>query len=180
MDVAAPGGDGAVDTKILSTIVRSGGALSDPSGYRALAGTSMAAPYVAGVAEVEVDTVTGEVQVLGVWAAHDVGRAVNPQGVEGQIEGGIVQAASWTLKEEMRWDRNGIATRSWEDYPILKFDEVPEIEVVLIDRPQHPGLGTGECAAGPTAAAIANALHDALGVRARHLPLTPERIAREM
>jgi len=105
---------------------------------------------------------------------------VNPDGIRNQIEGGIVQAASWTLKEQVRWDAGGVLTRSWEDYPILRFDEIPEMEIVLVERPGEPSLGTGECAAGPTAAAIANALFHALGVRARHLPLTPERIAQSM
>jgi CO/xanthine dehydrogenase Mo-binding subunit len=73
-----------------------------------------------------------------------------------------------------------VLTRSWEDYPILRFDEIPEIEVEIIDRPGEPSLGTGECAAGPTAAAIGNALFHALGVRVRDLPLTPERIAAAM
>jgi len=86
----------------------------------------------------------------------------------------------FVLLREVRWTREGIAVKSWDDYPILGFAEIPEIEVVLLNHPELPGLGTGECAAGPTGAAIANALHDALGVRARHLPLTPERIAREM
>jgi CO/xanthine dehydrogenase Mo-binding subunit len=80
----------------------------------------------------------------------------------------------------MRWQPEGILSRSWETYPILGFSEIPQVEVVLLDQPGMPGLGTGECAAGPTAAAIANALDDALGVRARHLPLTPERIAQAM
>jgi CO/xanthine dehydrogenase Mo-binding subunit len=115
-----------------------------------------------------------------VFAAVDAGQVVNPDGLVNQIEGGIVQAASWTLKEAVRWDRTGVKTRSWEDYPIMKFDEVPEMEVILLNRPEDPGLGAGECAAGPTAAAIANALHDALGIRARNLPLTAERIAQAM
>jgi CO/xanthine dehydrogenase Mo-binding subunit len=113
-------------------------------------------------------------------AAVDAGGVVNPDGLVNQIEGGILQAASWTLKEAVQWDKQAVRARSWEDYPILRFDEVPRIEVVLLDRPGQPGLGVGECAAGPTAAAIANALEHALGVRARHLPLTPERLARQI
>jgi CO/xanthine dehydrogenase Mo-binding subunit len=133
--------------------------------------------YCAVVAELEV----GESIILKkMFAAVDAGQIVNPDGLINQIEGGIVQAASWTLKEEMRWEPEGILTTSWEEYPILDFSEIPEIEVVLLNHPDLPGLGTGECAAGPTAAAIANALHDALGVRARNLPLTTERIAKAM
>jgi len=133
--------------------------------------------YCAVVCEVEA----GEtLRVHRAFAAVDAGQVVNPDGLVNQIEGGIVQAASWTLKEGMRWDRAGLTSRSWEDYPILRFGEIPSVSVVVLDQQGSPGLGAGECAAGPTAAAIANALHDALGVRARHLPLTPERIAQAM
>jgi nicotinate dehydrogenase subunit B len=124
--------------------------------------------YCAVVAEVEV---THEVRVTRLVAAVDVGLAVNPDGVINQIEGGCVQATSWTLKEA--W-RPGIA--GWDDYPILRFSEAPPVEVHLL-RNHHPSVGAGECTMGPTAAAIANALHDALGVRVRELPLTPDRIA---
>ena len=104
-------------------------------------------------------------------AAVDVGLPVNPDGVANQIEGGCVQATSWALKEA--W-RPGAVT--WEDYPILRFSDAPPVEVHLLKN-NHPSVGAGECTMGPTAAAIANALHDALGVRVRELPLTPERIA---
>jgi CO/xanthine dehydrogenase Mo-binding subunit len=124
--------------------------------------------YCAVVAEVEV---THEVRVARLVAAVDVGLPVNPDGVANQIEGGCVQAVSWTLKEA--W-RPGVA--GWEDYPILRFSEAPPVEVHLLKNTQ-PSVGAGECTMGPTAAAIANALHDALGVRVRELPLTPERIA---
>jgi CO/xanthine dehydrogenase Mo-binding subunit len=124
--------------------------------------------YCAVVAEVEA---THELRVTRLVAVVDVGLAVNPDGVANQIEGGCIQAASWTLKEA--W-RPGVA--GWEDYPILKFSEVPRVEVALL-KTEHPSVGAGECTMGPTAAAIANALHDALGVRVRDLPLTPERIA---
>jgi nicotinate dehydrogenase subunit B len=124
--------------------------------------------YCAILAEVEV---THEVRCTRLVAAVDVGLPVNPDGVANQIEGGCIQAASWTLKEA--W-KPGVA--GWEDYPILKFSEVPPVEVLLL-RNEHASVGAGECMMGPTAAAIANALHDALGVRVRDLPLTPERIA---
>lgn len=130
--------------------------------------------YCAVVAEVEV---AEKVRVLRVFAAVDAGHIVNPDGLANQIEGGVVQAISWTLKEAVAWDEEGVRTRSWDDYPILGFDEVPEIEVVLLDQPGQPGLGSGECAAGPVAAAIANAVQHAIGVRIRDLPMTPERIA---
>ena len=136
-----------------------------------------ASAYCAVIAEVEV---TEKIRLRRAVAAVDAGGTINPDGLKNQIEGGIVQAASWTLKEAVRWDATRVLTRSWEDYPILRFDEVPEVEVVIVDRPGEPGLGAGECAAGPTAAAIANALAHALGVRARDLPLTPERVASAM
>ena len=124
--------------------------------------------YCAVLAELEV---THELRVTRLLAAVDVGVAVNPDGVVNQIEGGCIQAASWTLKEA--W-KPGVA--GWEDYPILKFSEVPPVSVLLLESNQA-SVGAGECAMGPTAAAIANALQDALGVRVRDLPLTPERIA---
>lgn len=136
-----------------------------------------ASAYCAVIADIEV---AETVRVRRVVAAVDAGEVVNPDGLRNQIEGGIVQAISWTLKEAMRWDRERLLSRSWEDYPILNFDEVPAIEVVVLDYPGQPGLGAGECAAGPTAAALANALHNAMGVRVRDLPLTPERIAAAM
>ena len=133
--------------------------------------------YCAVIAEVEV----GEaLRVRRVVAAVDAGDVVNPDGLTNQIEGGIVQAISWTLKEQVLWDRDRVLSRSWESYPILRFDETPEVEVLILNRKGELALGAGECAAGPTAAAVANALFNAMGVRARDLPLTPERIARAM
>ena len=129
--------------------------------------------YCAVVAEVEV---SHEVKVHRLVVAVDVGLAVNPDGVKNQIEGGAIQSTSWTLKEEVRLGERGVASASWEDYPILKFSEVPPVEIELIDRPDLPSVGAGEAAQGPTAAAIANAVEDALGVRVRELPLTPQRI----
>ncbi len=136
-----------------------------------------ASAYCAVVMEIEA---AEKVKLLRATAAVDAGEVVTPDGLANQVEGGIVQAASWTLKEAVPWDRTGVRARSWEDYPILKFDEVPEIQVVVIEDQQSLPLGAGECAAGPTSAAIGNALANALGARARHLPFTPERIAREI
>jgi CO/xanthine dehydrogenase Mo-binding subunit len=155
------------------------GAKSDGNSGRgiAFARYKNGSAYCAIVAEIEV---AEKIRLRRAVAAVDAGQAVNPDGIRNQIEGGIVQAASWTLKEQVRWDASGVQTRSWEDYPILRFDEVPQIEIILINKEGEPSLGTGECAAGPTAGAIANALFHAMGVRARHLPLTPERIAQAM
>jgi nicotinate dehydrogenase subunit B len=133
--------------------------------------------YCAVVAEVEVER---EVRVKKLWVAVDVGMVINPDGVVNQIEGGAIQAASWTLKEEVKFSSEGIACKGWEDYPILKFSEVPAVEVEIINRPDQKSVGAGEAAAGPTAAAIVNAVYAALGVRVRDLPLTPERVAAAM
>jgi nicotinate dehydrogenase subunit B len=126
------------------------------------------------VIEVEV---TDRILLERVTVAVDAGEVINPDGLMNQVEGGVLQAASWTLKEAVRWDQTQITSRSWDDYPILRFDEVPgEFAVHILPHPELPPLGVGECAAGPTAAAIGNALADALGLRVRDLPLTPERL----
>ncbi len=133
--------------------------------------------YVAVIARVRIDEA---VRVERVMAAIDCGRIVNPDGVINQAEGGIVQAVSWTLKEQVRFDHTRITSRTWEDYPILTFEEVPRIETVLLDRPEEAWLGVGEGMVGPTAAAIGNAIFNAMGVRVRDLPLTRERIIAAM
>ena len=131
------------------------------------------ASYAAVVVEVEV----GEtIKVVRAVAAVDCGRTINPDGVANQVEGGIVQAVSWVLKEQVRFDRTRITTRTWDDYAILRFTEAPPVETIIIDRPDQPSLGMGEAVAGPTAAAIANAVFDAIGMRVRDLPLTRERM----
>lgn len=131
------------------------------------------AAYVAVVAQVEVDE---QVRVRRVDCAVDAGLAINPDGIINQIEGGIVQSISWTLKEEVAFRPDGITARSWEDYPILGFDETPDISVELIHQPNLPPLGVGEAAHGPVAAAVANAVARALNCRIRDLPITRERI----
>ena len=156
---------------------RSGLAWKRQSGSRGMglgfARYSNEASYAAVVVEVDV----GEtIKVVKAVAAVDCGRTINPDGVANQVEGGIVQAVSWVLKEQVRFDRSRITTRSWDDYPILRFSEAPPVEVTIIDRPDQPSLGMGEAVAGPTAAAIANAVFDAIGVRVRDLPLTRERM----
>lgn len=131
------------------------------------------AAYVAVIAEVEA---LREIRVRKVWCAVDAGLVINPDGVINQIEGGITQAISWTLKEQVMFEGPRVKSRSWEEYPILRFGEVPEINVKLIDNPDSPVLGVGEAAHGPAAAAVANAVARALGVRVRDLPITRERI----
>jgi nicotinate dehydrogenase subunit B len=132
--------------------------------------------YVAVVADVAVDRKSGRVRLTRAVAAVDAGQIVNPDGVINQIEGGIIQSASWTLKEEMKFDATRVKTRSWADYPIVRFEEVPEIEVVIVNQPNAPWLGVGEGSQGPTAAAICNAIAHATGKRVRALPFTPEKI----
>lgn len=129
--------------------------------------------YVAVIAEIEADN---EIAVRRAWAAIDAGLVINPDGIVNQTEGGIIQTVSWALKEAVRYDRNRILTSNWDDYPILTFEESPQVEVTLINRPELPPLGAGEGAQGPTAAAIANAIHNALGIRLRDMPFTRERV----
>jgi nicotinate dehydrogenase subunit B len=129
--------------------------------------------YAAVAMAIEVEE---EIKVKRVVAAVDCGCVVNPDGVSNQIEGGIIQALSWALKEEIQFDHTRITTRSWQDYPILLFSEAPPVECVLIERPNEPSLGVGEAVAGPTAAALGNALYNALGLRIRDLPLTRDRL----
>jgi CO/xanthine dehydrogenase Mo-binding subunit len=120
------------------------------------------------------------VRVRRLVAAVDVGEVINPDGVINQTEGGCIQAASWTLLEQVRFEDGRVASDSWETYPILKFSEVPQVEVEIVNRPEEKPMGGGEHTMGPVAAAIANAVHDALGVRVRELPITPERIIAAM
>jgi nicotinate dehydrogenase subunit B len=132
--------------------------------------------YVATVAEVEVTRETGEVRVRRIVVAHDCGLIVNPDGVKHQIEGNVIQSLSRALKEEVRWDVSGVTTLDWETYPILKFSEMPEVEIVLLNRPDLEALGVGEPATVTTAPAVANAIFDATGARLRQVPFTPARV----
>jgi CO/xanthine dehydrogenase Mo-binding subunit len=132
--------------------------------------------YVAMIVDVAVDRATGQVRVEHVTAAVDSGQIINPDGLTNQIEGGAIQAVSWTLKEQVKFDRQRITTRDWSSYPILTFSEVPAVDVVLLDRPEERSLGSGEASQGPTPAAIANAIFHATGARLRDLPFTPERV----
>jgi nicotinate dehydrogenase subunit B len=132
--------------------------------------------YVAVVAEVEVDRGSGIVRVARATAAVDAGLIINPDGLVSQIEGGIVQSVSWTLKEEVRFDRSGILARDWASYPILTMPEAPKVEVELINRLNERPLGAGEGSQGPAVAAVANAFASATGKRIRDLPLNPTRV----
>jgi nicotinate dehydrogenase subunit B len=135
---------------------------------------SGAAGYCAAVAEVEADP---DIRLRRLWLAVDVGRVINPDGVVNQVEGGAVQSASWTLREQVRFDRERITSATWDSYPILRFTDAPDVIVHVIDAPGEPEVGAGEVSLGPVAGAIGNAVADATGVRVRDLPLTAERIA---
>lgn len=133
------------------------------------------AAYLAIAAEVEVDPVTGRVRLVRAVAADDSGQAVNPNAIENQIQGGVIQAASWTLHEEVRFDKDKITSVDWRTYPILRMPDAPDsVEVHVINRPGQPFLGTGEASQGPAGAAIANAIAHAIGKRLRVPPFTPD------
>ncbi len=131
------------------------------------------AAYCAVIARVVLDE---DIRVTHAWACVDAGEAVNPDGISNQIEGGMVQATSWTLKEAVRFEGEAVVTTDWEEYPILTFAEVPETKIEIIARPELPPLGVGEASQGPTGAAISNAVRRALCVRIRDLPITREKI----
>jgi len=131
---------------------------------------------VACIAEVQVDPESGLVSAKRVVVAHDCGLIINPDGLKNQIEGNIIQSLSRVLKEEVKFDEYRIQSVDWDTYPILKFSEVPEVEIVLINRPDEPALGAGEPSMVTTSAAVANAIFDATGVRLRQIPFTPERV----
>ena len=139
--------------------------------YKNLAG------YCAVLADVIVEE---DVRVTRVHAVADIGEVISRDGALNQIEGGIVQSLSWTLKEAAQFEGNRVKAQTWLDYPILRFSEVPDVTVRLIERPEEPPLGCGEIAQGPTAAAVGNAVYAALGVPIRNLPLTRESIMRAL
>lgn len=132
--------------------------------------------YVAGVAEVEVDRRSGAIRCTRFVVAHDCGLIINPDGVRTQIEGNVIQTVSRTLKEELKWDRSRVTSVDWVTYPILRFPEVPEVDIELISRPSEPPWGVGEPAAAIVPSAISNAVFDAIGVRLRTVPFTPDRV----
>ncbi len=120
-----------------------------------------------------------EVRLLRAVIVADAGRVVDVEGLTAQLEGGFVQGASWALCEQVTWDRGGITSRDWDSYPVIRFDAIPEIETVIINRPLEKSLGAGEASSGPTVAAIANAIFDATGIRMRRMPFTAEAILRQ-
>jgi CO/xanthine dehydrogenase Mo-binding subunit len=129
------------------------------------------------VFDVEVNRKTGQVRVLRVVVAIDAGLIINPDSVTQMAQGGVIFGMSRALKEERQFDQSRITSVDWATYPIITFSEVPqEIDVVLIDRPDQPSAGIGEPPNVPVAAAIANAIFDATGVRIRRQPFTPQRV----
>ncbi|MGY2132604.1 molybdopterin cofactor-binding domain-containing protein [Hymenobacter sp. HD11105] len=134
------------------------------------------AAYCAVVAKVHVAEEMGTIRALHLWAAIDAGETINPDGLKNQTEGGLIQASSWTLKEEVLFNEQQITSRQWETYPIFRFDEVPAVTVSIINRPNEKPLGAGEAAQGPTSAALANAVFQACGKRIRSLPIRPEKL----
>src|SRR5262249_13045512 len=134
------------------------------------------ATYNAVIVDIEVDRASGRIKVPRAWTAVDAGQIINSDGLTNQIEGGIVQSTSWTLHEQVRFDKNGILSRDWESYPILSIADAPKVETVLLNQPNQRPLGAGEASQGPTVAAIANAFAAATGRRIRDLPFTPERV----
>ena len=143
---------------------------------RGIAVTDRSNTIVSTVAEVEVDPSTGEITVKRVVVAHDCGLIINPNGLRNQIEGNVIQGTSRILMEEVSYDSSGIKSLDWSSYPILRFEQIPDIEIVLLDHPDKPALGGGEPSIGSIPAAITNAVFDATGVRFREVPLTPQRV----
>jgi CO/xanthine dehydrogenase Mo-binding subunit len=134
------------------------------------------ASYFAVLAEVEIDKVEKTFKLTKMTGVIDSGQCINPDGLKNQTEGGMIQSASWTLMEAVKYDETGILSTDWTTYPIMRAKEVPEIEVHIINRPELPPMGAGEAAQGPVAAAIANAVFDATGSRVRDLPLKAEKV----
>lgn len=132
--------------------------------------------YVAVIVNLSVNRTSGQIRLERATLATDSGQIVNPDAVSSQLEGVFIQSASWTLREQVAFDQKGIISVDWHTYPILRFHDAPKIETVLLNRPGQPYLGIGEGAQGPVPAAIANALFNAVGIRLRQIPFTPDRV----
>ena len=143
---------------------------------RGVALSSRSNTLVAAVADVEVDKSSGKVSVKRMTISHDCGLIVNPDGLKNQIEGNVIQAISRALFEEVQFDAASIKSLDWSSYPVLTFADVPEVDIVLINRPEMEALGAGEPSIVPVTGAIANAIFDATGARLRDVPFTPARV----
>jgi nicotinate dehydrogenase subunit B len=148
----------------------------DKASGRGVAVANRANTMTAAVAEIEVDKTTGDVTVKKITLGHDCGLIVNPDGLKNQIEGNVLQAVSRALLEEVKFDSTGQKNLDWDSYPVIRFQQVPDVEIVLIDRPEMQPLGGGEPSIVPVTAAIANAIFDATGARLRQVPFTPQRV----
>ncbi len=148
----------------------------DKATGRGVAVANRANTMTAAVAEIEVDKATGDVTVKKITLGHDCGLIVNPDGLKNQIEGNVLQAVSRALLEEVKFDSTGQKNLDWDSYPVIRFEQIPDVEIVLIDRPEMQPLGGGEPSIVPVTAAIANAIFDATGARMRQVPFTPERV----
>jgi CO/xanthine dehydrogenase Mo-binding subunit len=129
------------------------------------------AAYCAVATHLQVDLENKSILLLKMWAVLDAGEAINIDGLKNQTSGGMIQSASWTLREEVQFDPHEIISRDWTRYPILRYPEIPQTEVIIINHPELPPLGAGEAAQGPAAASIANAIYSACGKRVRDLPI---------
>ena len=129
------------------------------------------AAYCAVAAQLMVDRNSKSIRILKMWAVLDAGEAINIDGLKNQTSGGLIQSASWTLREEVQFNSDQITSADWTSYPILRYPEIPETEVIIISHPELPPLGAGEAAQGPAAAAVANAVAKACGIRIRDIPL---------
>jgi len=173
-------------TEVLTATVKKAGWTDRPSPVPASGGTKVSGRGVAtanrantmtaAVAEIELDKSTGEVTVKKITLAHDCGLIVNPDGLKNQIEGNIIQGVSRALLEEVQFDASGQKNLDWDSYPVIRFDQVPDIDIVLINRPEMQPLGGGEPSIVPVTAAIGNAIFDATGARLRRTPFTPQRV----
>ena len=147
---------------------------------RGIAISGLAGTVVAQVADVEVDSSSGTVTVRKVTVAHDCGIIVNPDGLSNQIEGNVIQSVSRALMEEVDFDSAGVKNLDWNSYPIVRFRDVPDVDIVLINQREMPPMGGGEASSIATPAAIANAIFDAVGVRLRQAPFTRARVLRAL
>jgi CO/xanthine dehydrogenase Mo-binding subunit len=132
--------------------------------------------YVAMGMEVAVERASGRIKVERVVCAHDCGLIINPDGVRAQVEGNILQTLSRVMMEEVTFDRARVTSLDWASYPIMRFSDIPKLDIALIDRPKEKPVGAGEAACTPVGAALANAVFDATGVRLRTVPFTPDRV----
>jgi len=136
--------------------------------------------YIAAIADVEVKRSTGEIRVRKFYLAHDCGQIINPDGLKNQLDGNVIQTISRTLVEELKFNRAMVTSLDWDSYPILRFPQIPEMVYDLIDRPNEKPWGAGEPAAAIVPCAISNAVFDAIGVRMRSVPFTPDKVLAAM